>query len=280
MFPTVSQDLQTRGAGLLVLPGNHGSCYFATMARKPPQELVFRAAQGDERIAAVGLLCDQANAADREAQAKNLLASLPRADVLIASRGERIVAATLTQAMPGHGGLVWPPRALEDEPVSTRVSLLRWATSHLAQQAAHSAQALTYADAEQDAEVFFEAGYTRLSELLYLMSELDDFPDAEPAGDLRFEPYQEQARERLANLIAATYEGTLDCPQLNNARDMDDVVDSYQGTGSFDPLRWQIVCEGGQDIGCLLLTEHAHHDLWELVYMGLIPAAHRPRTRC
>jgi ribosomal protein S18 acetylase RimI-like enzyme len=60
---------------------------------------------------------------------------------------------------------------------------------------------------------------------------------------------------------------------LNGVRKIEDVLAGYQATGVFDPARWQIVRSGGEDIGCLLLADHPGADQFELVYMGLAPAA-------
>jgi RimJ/RimL family protein N-acetyltransferase len=51
------------------------------------------------------------------------------------------------------------------------------------------------------------------------------------------------------------------------------VLTGYQATGRFDPGHWRIVRSDGRDVGCLLLADHPAADQWELVYMGLVPAA-------
>jgi ribosomal protein S18 acetylase RimI-like enzyme len=54
---------------------------------------------------------------------------------------------------------------------------------------------------------------------------------------------------------------------------MDDVLAGYRATGVFAAERWLLVEHGARDVGCLLLTDHPHTEQWELMYMGLIPAA-------
>jgi mycothiol synthase len=56
-------------------------------------------------------------------------------------------------------------------------------------------------------------------------------------------------------------------------RHIDDVLAGYRATGEFDPQRWLIVRQAGQDVGCLLLAVHPETDQWELVYLGVTPAA-------
>ena len=70
-----------------------------------------------------------------------------------------------------------------------------------------------------------------------------------------------------------TYTDTLDCPQLNGVRDIEDVLAGYRACGTFAAARWLIVSRGEMGIGCLLLTDHEAEDQWEIVYAGLVPAA-------
>ena len=85
-------------------------------------------------------------------------------------------------------------------------------------------------------------------------------------------------RERLKKLIDATYQNSLDCPKLNDVRDMEAVLEGYQSSGVFWPELWSIVQFDGQDVGCLLLADHPEYDNVELVYMGVAPEHARPRV--
>ena len=79
---------------------------------------------------------------------------------------------------------------------------------------------------------------------------------------------------RLAAMLEQSYIGTLDCPQLNGVRPVDEILSGYRSVGQFDPARWLVVRDAGRDVGCLLLAEHAHVGrtlIWEVVYMGLVP---------
>jgi GNAT superfamily N-acetyltransferase len=122
------------------------------------------------------------------------------------------------------------------------------------------------------AKRFQRAGFIQLAELLYLVSSPDAFPTAAPAEHLQFEPWAAAMSARFEAIIERTYVGTCDCPQLNGVRLTSEVLASYRSVGQFDPQRWLIVRHAGQDIGCLLITEHPQK-IWELVYMGLVPEA-------
>ena len=129
------------------------------------------------------------------------------------------------------------------------------------------------ADAGADAEALLAAGFQHVSDLLYLVCLADDFPTHPPCPELQFEPYSPALHARFAQLVDATYEDTLDCPAVNGVRDVDDVLQGYRATGHFSPKRWFIVRHQGEEIGCLILTDYPEHATWELIYLGLLPAA-------
>lgn len=78
-------------------------------------------------------------------------------------------------------------------------------------------------------------------------------------------------RRMLRGLLDATYEGTLDCPALCGLRSTEDVLDSHQAVGQFDPSLWFIVRRDGEAQGCMLLSKCEELRSVELVYLGLAP---------
>jgi len=89
---------------------------------------------------------------------------------------------------------------------------------------------------------------------------------------LQFEPCAGPSDSRLAGIVEATYEGTLDCPLLNGVRQIGDVLEGYRAGGVFHPNLWLIASHAGRDVGCLILSDHPRHGNLELVYMGVLPA--------
>ncbi len=88
----------------------------------------------------------------------------------------------------------------------------------------------------------------------------------------------ELSRSRFERLLGETFDGTLDCPELNGVRKHSQVLESFLigkpfRTGSSN---WKTVWLNGQLAGCLLLTAH-NRELVELAYMGLVPAARGKR---
>ncbi len=194
----------------------------------------------------------------------------PAAILLIARLGSEVVGGAWAQLQPGGTALISPPRAADGEPPATADRLLSKLLAALGGAKVRLAQALLTDDHGTDFERLSGQRFEHIADLLYMVALASTFPDAEPVGELEFEPYTESQQPRLAALVERTYEGTRDCPRMNGLRDTSDVVAGYRAAGKFDPARWFFLRHAGQDVGCLLLTEHPAHRQWELVYIGLV----------
>jgi len=212
---------------------------------------------------------------ERRAHMESLLADadsspLAAEGLLGAYRSGRLVGAVFSQLQPGKTALVWPPRTLAGEPATTDEKLLQAACEWLGRRGVRVAQILLQPDYPTDETTWRRVGFEPLADLLYLVSQESRFPTCLPKGPLTFEAYSAANHERLARVVEATYQQTLDCPGLDDVREIEDVLDGYRATGVFDPSRWLIVRHDGRDVGCLLLADHPEHGNWELVYMGVV----------
>ncbi len=198
---------------------------------------------------------------------------LPLEGVIEARQGDRLIGAVVCQVQPGRTAVVWPPRVVADAPPGTSGRLLNEVVQRLSGKEVRLASALLTKRDAKDEEVFTASGFAHLTDLLYLVSTAEDFPFSRPSAPLDFEPYRLEIHCRLASIVEATYVGSLDCPQLDGVRDVNDVLAGYRDTGEFSPERWLVVGHEGRDVGCLLLADHPQEDTWELVYMGLIASA-------
>lgn len=88
------------------------------------------------------------------------------------------------------------------------------------------------------------------------------------AGDLA-DPSNARA---LIEALDASYEDTLDCPELCGLRTTEDVLASHRSTGAFDPTHWWVIELGGRPEGCVLMSRCPDQDALELVYLGLSTA--------
>jgi mycothiol synthase len=116
-------------------------------------------------------------------------------------------------------------------------------------------------------------GFNKLADLAYLTLERANFPPYSDKQALEFVPHASDFPDQIHTLIEQSYEGTLDCPELNDVRTPAEVVEGYKVQGSFDSDKWFMVQSDGVDVGVLILTEHPPGETWELVYMGVVPSA-------
>ena len=189
--------------------------------------------------------------------------------LLVAKNSRALVGAVWVQLAPGRTAIVWPP-AIGG---AASPELMRSAASFLDEECVALAQILVSPDAPNDPPMLAAGGFSRLVELQYLTVERAQFPAATPSGDLRFAAAASDHPQRLGRLLVETYEQTLDCPQLNGLRDSVDILASYAAQGQFSADHWFFVQQAGTDVGVLILAEHPDGKTWELVYMGVVPAA-------
>jgi ribosomal protein S18 acetylase RimI-like enzyme len=83
--------------------------------------------------------------------------------------------------------------------------------------------------------------------------------------------YDSRHHQAYADLIAATYEDSLDCRGLAGLRRIEDIILGHKSAGRFDPHRWLLLRCDGDAAGCILLGENPLRPALELVYMGVHP---------
>ena len=198
---------------------------------------------------------------------------VPAAGLLGAWRDGQLTGAILGQVQPGRTANVWLPRLTADEPSDTAAALLGAACRQFDAAGVVVAQAMPENPSEAETALLLRLGFEFLTDLLYLVCQHEQLPADAPPSALEFEPFEPAAEARLARVVAATYQQSLDCPALNGVRAMGDVLAGYRATGRFEPRLWQLARRGGEDVGCLLLADHPPLDAVELVDMGVLPAA-------
>jgi ribosomal protein S18 acetylase RimI-like enzyme len=190
--------------------------------------------------------------------------------VWIVRQGPRVSAAVLLQTQPGRTALLHIPQGDVD---LSLVGLLSGLASQLQKGGTQLVQTLLAAQPGGETVALEQAGFTHAANLLYLVSTRQAFPAMKPRGELSYSTFDDQDQDRLSHIIERTYVGSLDCPQLEALRDVDDVLAGYRSVGGFDPSRWLIARHHGTDVGCLLLAEHEGAGQWELTYLGVVPEA-------
>lgn len=203
---------------------------------------------------------------------------LDLAGLWVARRRGSIVAALLTQGLAGRAAALWAP---EVAPVWRRgalaVALIRAALADYRARGFRIAQALVDASSPRRAAAdLTRAGLPKVTVLTYL-----ERPTAEPLpvapGLPRFawRAYGPATDAAFREALRGSYIGSLDMPELEGVRSLDDVLASHRAGGRFEPGRWQVGHLEGEPSASavILLAEPEGRDAWEVSYLGLTPAA-------
>ncbi len=196
----------------------------------------------------------------------NLLAAgtLDPGAIRVARRGGRLVGAQVCVPLSGKTCLFWIPTA----PGPIADQLVQAALDGCRRLGCKVAQALASADEIDQAGPLLRCGFritTRMHQLGHDLLNLDEAP---PSA-LRFEPFREANRPLFTATLERTYDGTLDCPELNGIRTMDEILDGHRYQGKFDPDFWWLVFDGADAVGVVMLVELADGLTWELAYLGV-----------
>ena len=164
-----------------------------------------------------------------------------------------------------------PACLVPGEPEETASQLQSAVDRHLDNAGVVLAQAILPMRDVVNALRLTRAGYQHLADLDYLVSPRDGFPTENPQSSLQFEPSTRGDAPQWQKLLDRTYQGSLDCSDVDGVRRIDDVLDSYQRTGVYRPEWWIFARYHGQDVGCALLADHPEHNQAELMYIGIVP---------
>jgi mycothiol synthase len=196
----------------------------------------------------------------------------------VAWRGGRIVGALLAQHLAGHAAAVWAPEVVPSwRRGAVAEALIRAALDDLRGQGIRVAQALIDATSpRQGAADLARGGLPRVTDLTYLGRDTArSLAVAPTVPRLDWRPFGPATEGEFRAVLTRTYLGSLDMPELEGVRSLDDVLAGHRAGGRFDPDRWQVGRLAGEPeaAAILLLTEAPDRDAWELSYLGLTPEA-------
>lgn len=208
--------------------------------------------------------------------ARELSLSLDR--LWLAMTQGRPIAACACLESPGRTSVLLLPSGLAS-PVEHDVlhELVQAAVQDQLPRGARLLQCLLEPDDDWTCSALHGAGFRDLATLLYLerTGRRPPAPAENPLDSVgrrsRWITYGPQCHDDFTRLIAATYEGSLDCPGLYGLRDIEDVVAGHKSAGRFDPRLWLLLTSDGADVGCILFSVNPVRDALELVYMGIHP---------
>ena len=203
----------------------------------------------------------------------------------------RIVGTLLTQHLAGRAAAVWAPEVRATWfRAGLAASLVRVALGDLKARDFQLAQAVLDESAtKQAAQDLTRGGMPRVTELLYLERETviplpaDEAKSARrnhtgshsPRCVFNWRAFEPGLESEFRSVMRATYRGSLDMPELEGTRSLDDVITGYRAAGRFKPERWRLgnVPGNPEAAAVLLLAQAPGRDAWEVVYLGLTPEA-------
>jgi ribosomal protein S18 acetylase RimI-like enzyme len=196
--------------------------------------------------------------------------------VRVVPGADGLLAALVCVALPGASGLVWPPQSASNSgrEIVEDVLLhdaLRW----LRDRGAKLAQTLLLPEEAQVAVPLERNGFRHVTGLLYMRHLLGLQADEARADDLplTYRTYTEPDCAAFRDALMRSYEGTLDCPELNGIRDVEEIIAGHKVQGAYDPQRWWLALLDGLPAGVLLLTQLPDLGVWDVGYLGVVPEA-------
>jgi len=214
-------------------------------------------------------------------------------------RAGRILGALLTQPLAGKAAALWAPEVRASwRRARLAAALVEIALVDLTARGFRLVQAVLDESAgPQAARDLTRGGMPRVTELIYLERETATplplaavgrgSPDPahgpteglpaqpEPSPGFAWRSYGPEIESEFRAVLEATYQGSLDMPELEGARGLEDILDGHRGAGLFSSGRWQLGRIPGEPeaAAVLLMTEVPGRDAWEVIYLGLTPAA-------
>ena len=218
---------------------------------------------------------------EQAAQVREVMQAAGRSEIsldglLTARENGRTVGVVLYIDQPDDTVFVWPPSVSPAVKDRDRVadSLLSEIRRHVDRSGAWLAQCLLVPEAVEDRTALSRNGFSHLADLHYLRR-----PLAEPLSPVSPNLFQTEVfrpgtnSARFARILERTYTGSLDCPALDGLRNGEQALRSHRTAGTFAPARWKIYRVAESDVGVLLLNAHLDQNVWEVVYMGIVPEA-------
>jgi ribosomal protein S18 acetylase RimI-like enzyme len=199
--------------------------------------------------------------------------------ILAARDGRGLVGALVCVPLRGAGALVWPPRAVEGAAArDVEDRLTQAALTWLRRRGAKLAQALLADDETWQAAPLERHGFRHITTLLYLHRALHENEAGSEAltrpSRLTYLPYAGDPA-LFQRTLMETYEGSLDCPELNGVRDPAEIIEGHKSQGGGDPRYWWLALDGDRPAGVLLLADVPEWQSLDVSYVGVVPACRR-----
>jgi mycothiol synthase len=244
-------------------------------------ECEITAARPDEWSAAFELALAQVPEAERPARVLNALTLLSAGEidpqgVIVARTPTGLAGVQVCLPLAGKSGLFWLPQVLaawRESDLGER--LVRAGVAWVRQRGAKLAQAILPPNDVARAGPLLRSGFRHITRLQYLRHHLVDLAPLPVVPALRIQPWAGNLEAVFQETLLHTYDGTLDCPELNGVRTIDEIIAGHRAQGIWRPERWWLASVDDMPAGVALLTELFDQGGWDLSYVGVVPQLRR-----
>lgn len=153
--------------------------------------------------------------------------------ILVANNAAGLQGVIICVLLPGACGLCWLPKTARPDP-ALEDRLVQAALAWLRSRGARLGQAILGPLDVPFAGSLLRSGFQRVTQLHFFEHPLKMLPPI-LVPRLRYLPYSDAVREPFEATLLRTYEGTLDCPELNNTRTIAQILAGHRGQGDFHP---------------------------------------------
>lgn len=186
---------------------------------------------------------------------------------------DQIQDVVLAIGRPGGTGMAFVSRPERRGLVEQTARLVEQAVQRIDPQKIKLLQALLETTEDLQEAALLAAGFKPLATLDYMRRSVSS--NTEPPAlpdEVALAAYTPQSRPVFEQMLEASYEQTLDCPDLHTMRQAHDVLTGHMSVGEFDPQLWTLLKVADEPAGVLLLNRVPEQRCVELVYLGLARA--------
>jgi mycothiol synthase len=233
----------------------------------------------EEWPAALRLFFQREPSDDRElrvALVRELIArgELANDAILVCRERGIIVGVMIATLLTGFAVLCWPPQVVASADASAMEDcLINEALARARARGSCFAQALMTAEEIAAAPALWRGGFTHITALLYLERPTNQPLPPATASRLTWTEFGQCDRALFASVLGQTYEGSLDCPELNGLRTNEQVVQGYMAAAHGKTQGWWLAHWESRPAGVVVAMPQERGRVWELAYLGLVSAA-------
>ena len=230
-----------------------------------------------ERLAACRVLTGAFPPGQRNAGAKWLMSRFANGSaesdrLFVARNGKGVVVAAAALHLDGAAGATIAAYRATEIPGRDIAEdrLISAICDHVQSKGVKVCQLIGKPEKADDYAALVRNGFLSPSRLVEFTITLDGTIRENPIVPFHLVRFHEDQSRDFARLLCATYEGTLDCPELNEVRTPEETLNSLRGNCRNErPIWFQVEIEN-EPIGVLMLNSSDSPRFWELTYLGLV----------